>query len=129
MSGGSDIREYSGYLAVKQHLKQLAIGEVPAKDRPGALHYGMLNVLVNDFEAVVREANAEVDRVRHAAWRNEDRLEEERNSLLNALGALRRALEYLADTSRFDLRVTTHARAALLQDDDAADRARGASND
>lgn len=36
--------------AAKQHLAELAANAVPAKDKPSALHHGLIQTLVNDLE-------------------------------------------------------------------------------
>lgn len=43
-------RSFSGYQVVRKHLSDLAAGNVPPKDKPSALHFGMLNLLANNFD-------------------------------------------------------------------------------
>lgn len=43
-------RSFSGYQVVRKHLSDLAAGSVPSKDKPSALHFGMLNLLANNFD-------------------------------------------------------------------------------
>ena len=59
MSGGEDrvgavqqtvLRTFGGYHAVRGHLADLQAGNVPPKDKPGAFHFGLLNVLANNFK-------------------------------------------------------------------------------
>lgn len=59
MSSGEDhvsavqqtvLRTFGGYHAVRGHLADLQAGNVPPKDKPSAFHFGLLNVLANNFK-------------------------------------------------------------------------------
>lgn len=40
----------SAYIAAKQHLAELAANGVPVRDRPSALHHGLITQLVHEIE-------------------------------------------------------------------------------